>query len=259
MMRNALLKLAGVAFVAVAMGGTAVAQPLKVGVAAEPYPPFSSVDSSGNWEGFDVDIAMAICEEMDRECVVTPVAWDGIIPALTSEKIDMIVSSMSITEERQQVISFSDRYYYTPAAYVAPKPVEIDVTKPDLGGKILGVQTSTTSATFAEKTFPEAEIKVYNTQDEANADLAAGRIDVTLADQAAMEEYLKTPEAAEFEIKAVAPEDPAFGDGIGVGLRKKDEELRTSINTAIAALLDNGKYDEIADKYFDFDIYGGRQ
>src|SRR5215204_3096274 len=86
----------------------AAAEPLKVGVAAEPYPPFSQVDASGNWSGFEIDFAAAICKQMAVECVTTPVAWDGIIPALTSGTIDMIVGSMSITDERKQVIAFSD-------------------------------------------------------------------------------------------------------------------------------------------------------
>ncbi len=258
-MKQTILKLAAAAALTIGLSGIALAQePLKVGVAAEPYPPFSSVDSSGNWTGFDIDIAKAICDEIDRECVTTPIAWDGIIPALTSGKIDMIVGSMSITEERKKVIAFSDRYYYTPAAFVAPKPVDIDTEAKDLGGKILGVQSGTTSATYAKKAYPDAQIKYYNTQDEVNADLEAGRIDAMLADQAAMEEFVKTDAGSNLEIKAVAPEDEAFGEGIGVGLRKDDTELKDEVNGAIADLLDSGRYDEIAGKYFDFDIYGGR-
>ncbi|ESR25746.1 transporter substrate-binding domain-containing protein [Lutibaculum baratangense] len=252
--------LAAAAALSLAMAPGAFAQePLKVGVAAEPYPPFSSVDSAGNWSGFDIEIGQAICEEMGRECVTTPVAWDGIIPALTSGKIDMIVGSMSITEERQKVIDFSDRYYYTPAAFVAPAPVEVDTDSADLGGLVLGVQSGTTSAAYVRKAYPDAEIKLYNTQDEVNADLAAGRIDVMLADQAAMVEYVKTPEGSQFEVKAVAPEDEAFGEGIGVGLRKEDDDLQADVNDAIAALLESGRYDEIAGQYFEFDIYGGRE
>ena len=196
---------------------------------------------------------------MKVECVPTPIAWDGIIPALTSGKLDMIVGSMSITEERKQTIAFSDRYYYTSAAFVAPKGTVTDVTSAGLKGKILGVQSGTTNYDYAQKAFADGvEIKAYNTQDEVNADLAAGRVDVMLADQVAMDAFVKSDQGKGMEIVGTAPEDPAFGEGIGVGLRKEDTELLGKVNAAIKALLDNGKYDEIAKTYFDFDIYGPR-
>ena len=110
-----LIRTAVAAAIAVAAGiGVAEAQALKVGLAAEPYPPFTSPDASGKWVGWEVDIIDAVCAEAKLECEVTPVAWDGIIPALTTKKIDMIMSSMSITEERKKTIDFSDKYYNTP-------------------------------------------------------------------------------------------------------------------------------------------------
>jgi polar amino acid transport system substrate-binding protein len=101
--------------------GAVAAEPLKVGFAAEPYPPFTSPDASGNWEGWEVEFEKAICAEAKLDCVITPVAWDGIIPALTSKKIDMIIGSMSITEERLKTIDFSDKYYNTPTGVIGPK------------------------------------------------------------------------------------------------------------------------------------------
>ena len=99
--------------------GIAMAEPVKVGVAAEPYPPFSSLDASGKWVGWEIDIMNAICAAESMDCVLTPVAWDGIIPSLTGKQIDAIMSSMSITEERSKTIDFSDKYYNTPADIVA--------------------------------------------------------------------------------------------------------------------------------------------
>ncbi len=254
-----IFKAAAVAALLAASAGLAQAQALKVGIAAEPYPPFASPSASGEWEGWEVEIAKAICEEAKLECEITPVAWDGIIPALTSGQVDMIVGSMSITEERQQTIAFSDRYYYTASVFVAPKGSGIDVSPEGMKGKILGVQSATTNADYAQQVYTDGvEIKYYNTQDEVNADLVAGRIDVMLADQLAMDTFLKSEAGQEMEQVAVAPEHPAFGEGIGVGVRKEDTELLAKINAAIASLLESGKYDEIAGEYFDFDIYGPR-
>jgi polar amino acid transport system substrate-binding protein len=239
--------------------GAAAQEPLKVAFGAEPYPPFTEADAAGNWQGFEIDFAQALCKEMQVECEPAPIAWDGIIPALTSGQVDMIVGSMSITEERKQAIAFSDRYYYTSSVFVAPKGSNLEATPEGLSGKVLGVQTGTTNADYAQKAFPEGvEIKFYNTQDEVNADLAAGRIDVMLADQIAMDAFVKSEQGKDMEIVATAPADPAFGEGIGVGVRKEDTELLAKVNAAIKSLLDSGEYDRIAKQYFDFDIYGPR-
>jgi polar amino acid transport system substrate-binding protein len=242
-----------------ALGVAAAQEPLKVGFGAEPYPPFTEANASGEWVGFEIDLANALCEEMQVTCEPAPIAWDGIIPALTSGQIDMILGSMSITEERKQTVNFSDRYYYTASDFVAPRGSGIDVSPEGMKGKILGVQTGTTNADYAQQTYADGvEIKMYNTQDEVNADLVAGRIDVMLADQLAMDAFVKSDAGKDMAVVATAPADPAFGEGIGVALRKDDTDLLEKVNAGIAALLESGKYDEIAKKYFDFDIYGPR-
>jgi polar amino acid transport system substrate-binding protein len=230
---------------------------IKFGVAAEPYPPFSSKNAAGVWEGFEIDLMNAVCEEMKAKCELVEVAWDGIIPSLQEKKIDVIWSSMSITDKRKEVIDFTEMYYDTPAVFVAAKSSDIQITKEGLTGKIIGVQTSTTHADFAQKTYGDvAEVKIYDTQDNANADLVAGRVDVLLADSIALDAFLKSDTGKDYEMKAQAPDDPIFGQGVGGGLRKEDDELEGKLNTAIKALLGNGKYQEIAKKYFDFDISG---
>ncbi|WP_244506707.1 MULTISPECIES: transporter substrate-binding domain-containing protein [unclassified Phyllobacterium] len=241
--------------------GAASAEQVKVGIAAEPYPPFTSPDASGKWNGWEVDIINALCEQAKLDCVITPVAWDGIIPALTTKKIDMIASSMSITDERLKTIDFSDKYYNTPTVIMGAKGVEMQPTPEGLKGKIIGVQVSTVHQAYAKKYFAStaAEIKEYQTQDEANQDLAAGRIDATQADSLALETFVATDAGkACCEIKGKVADDlEILGPGVGVGLRKGDTELKDKINAAIKAIRSDGKYDEISKKYFNFDIYGG--
>ena len=255
-----ILKIALAAGLVAAGTAFASAQTLKIGIAAEPYPPFASPDAAGNWVGWEVEIANALCEQAKLECVITPVAWDGIIPALTTKKIDAITASMSITAERQQTIDFSDKYYNTPTSIIGPKGVEMDATPEGLKDKIIGVQVSTVHEDYAKKHFGDtaAEIKIYQTQDEANADLAAGRIDATQADALALDAFLETEQGkACCEMKGEVAQDlEILGPGVGVGLRKEDAELKEKFNTAIKGIRDSGKYDEISKKYFDFDIYG---
>ncbi|PRD41500.1 amino acid ABC transporter [Phyllobacterium phragmitis] len=257
-----LLKMAVAAIALAAAGmGAASAETIKVGIAAEPYPPFASPDASGKWQGWEVEIATAICEQAKLDCVITPVSWDGIIPALLTKKIDIITASMSITDERKKTIDFSDKYYNTPTVILGSRDVEMEATPEGLKGKILGVQVSTIHQVYAKKYFGDtaAEIKEYQTQDEANQDLAAGRIDATQADSLALETFAETDAGkACCEIKGrVADDVEILGPGVGVGMRKGETELKEKINAAIKDIRENGKYDAISKKYFTFDIYGG--
>jgi polar amino acid transport system substrate-binding protein len=189
-----------------------------------------------------------------------PVAWDGIIPALTGERIDAIMASMSITEDRMQVIDFTDKYYDTPTVIVGPRDVQTDASPEALAGTVIGVQVSTIHETYAQKYFAPtaAEIRVYQTQDEANQDLVAGRIDATQADSLAMEAFLESDAGACCEVKGtVANDTDILGLGIGAGVRKGDEALREALNRGIALILPNGTYDAISSEYFASSIYGG--
>ena len=252
---------AAIAAGALALSGawSASAEEVKVGFSPEAYPPFYQQDASGNWGGWEVEIVNAICDEAKLTCTLTPIPWDGLIPALTSKKIDAIMNSMSITAERMKTIDFSDKYYNTPTAIIGPKDQKFGATPADMKGKVIGVQVSTTHAAYAKKHFTDAaEIKEYQTQDEANQDLAAGRIDATQADAIALDAFLKSDTGkACCDLKGyVERDDEVLGPGVGAGLRKEDTALKEKINAAIKAIRANGKYAEITKKYFDFDVYG---
>jgi len=246
------------AIAALMAAGAASAETVKVGVAAEPYPPFTVPDASGNWSGWEIDFMNAVCDQAELDCVVTPIAWDGIIPALTASKIDAIMASMSITPEREEQIAFSDKYYSTPGAIVAAAGSDIKPTNESLSGKILGVQVSTTNQDYAAKHFPDAQLKTYQTQDEVNQDLYAGRIDAEIADLVTLQPFLESDDGkACCEMVGTVEDDvEIYGPGIGIGLRKDDTELLEKFNAAIAAIRENGTYEKISKPYFDFDIYG---
>jgi arginine/ornithine transport system substrate-binding protein len=231
---------------------------IRIGVEGA-YPPFSEVTPSGEIQGFDIDIAKALCEEMKAECTLVQQDWDGIIPALLAKKYDAIVASMSITEERKQRVDFTNKYYKTPAKFVARKGANIEITPEGLKGKKVGVQRATIHDAYVSDNFGgSAEVVRYGTQDEANLDLLAGRIDLVLADSVALSEgFLKTEQGKDYEF--VGPDlvdERWFGVGAGIAVRKEDTDLRDQLNAAIEAIRANGKYDEIARKYFDFNVYG---
>ena len=242
-------------------GTAAFAAPVKIGIAAEPYPPFAAPDASGAFGGWEVDIINAVCAAAAMDCVITPVAWDGIIPSLVGGQIDAIMASMTITPERMETIDFSDKYYNTPAVLIGPKSMTFDATPEGLAGKIIGVQVSTIHQAYVTKYFEPvaAEVKTYQTQDEANQDLVAGRIDATQADSIALDAFLQTDAGkACCDVKGIVADDPEIlGLGVGAGIRKGDEALKAQINDGIAKIIADGTYDTITAKYFASSIYGG--
>lgn len=240
-----------------AFATSAFAAPVKIGIAAEPYPPFASPDAAGNWSGWEVDIINAVCKAAEMECAITPVAWEGIIPSLTGGQIDAIMASMSITDERKKVIDFSDKYYNTPAVIVATKGSGITPDAAGLKGKIIGVQVSTIHEAYAKAHFPDSELKTYQTTDEGFQDLAAGRIDASQADSIAIDAFMQTDAGkACCEVVGAVADDPAIlGAGVGVGLRQGDP-MKDKFNAAIKKIREDGTYDEITKKYFASSIYG---
>jgi polar amino acid transport system substrate-binding protein len=246
---------------ALTLAGAAGAEQIKVGIAAEAYPPFASPDAAGNWVGWEVEIIGAVCKAAELDCAITPVAWDGIIPSLTSGQIDVIMASMSITEERLQTIDFSDKYYNTPTVIVAATGAVATPDAAGLAGKIIGVQAATIHEAYVNAHFAAdaAEVKVYQTQDEANQDLAAGRIDATQADSIALDAFLASDagKACCALVGAVADDPAILGAGVGAGLRKGEDALKAKINEGIAKILADGTYDTITKGYFASSIYGG--
>ena len=224
---------------------------IKVGVAAEPYPPFTSKDSTGKWVGWEIDLIDALCAQMKEKCEITETAWDGIIPALTVKKIDVILASMSITDKRKEAINFSNPYYNAAPLMVGAKNGDTDITPEHLNGKTIGVQAATIHAAYLDKYFAKtATIKTYQTQDEATQDLAAGRVDYVLANGLALDSFLKGDQGGCCESKgAVPPDDAILGQGAGLGLRKEDTDLAQKLNAALSAIATQGELEKITAKF----------
>ena len=221
-MRFTSLLLTGTLAVAAATGQASAKDwtTIRIGIEAA-YPPFNGYNSNKELVGFDVDIAQALCAQMKADCTLVAQDWDGIIPALLAGKYDAIVSSMSITDERKQVVDFTDRYYTNSLTFVAPKDSEItDVSPAGMAGKTLGAQSSTVSASLSRGRVQGLRtIKLYPTQDDAYLDLASGRLDAVLADVGPTNLWLDTDggSCCAFLGEAVVKDDQ-----IGIAIRKED-------------------------------------
>ncbi len=256
--KRATLVIAAAVFVMLA-GGASAGDMRKVKIGTEgAYPPFNGIDSNGQLVGFDIDIGKALCAAANFECEFVVQDWDGIIPGLIAKKYDAIVASMSITDKRKEVVDFTEKYYQTPARFVAAKGANFDVSPEGLKGKVIGVQRATTHENFLRAKFPGADVRTYETQDEADADLVSGRLDLVMANSVVLlEGFLKTDAGQGFEFVGPGYSDPKFhGEGVGIAIRKGEDDLRQAFNAAIEKIRADGTYKKINAKYFDFDVYG---
>ncbi|MFW8641963.1 transporter substrate-binding domain-containing protein [Rhizobium beringeri] len=220
--------------------------------------PFNYRDTDGSFKGFDVDIALALCEHIQRKCEVVGQDWDGMIPALLAKKFDLIAASMSITEERQKKIDFTRKYWAAVSKFIGKRDTTIDLSKPDLGGARIGVQRGTVQSCYVTKHYPDAQVSLYPRLEDGFSDMKAGRIDAFASESVQMQrEILDQPDGKDYAFVSPALDDlECFGPGIGIALRKGNEELRDQLSDAIVAIRKDGTYKKINDKYFGFDLYG---
>ncbi|NRP21017.1 ABC transporter arginine-binding protein 1 [Ensifer adhaerens] len=252
-------QIAAIALAVMATASSAgAADKIKIGTEGA-YPPFNFIDSAGKIGGFDVDIGLALCERMKAECEVVAQDWDGIIPGLLAKKYDLIIASMFITEDRKKQVAFTNPYYLAAMTHVAPKGASITTfTNEALKGKVIGAQSGTTQADFITATYPDAEIKLYPTQDEANLDMVNGRLDLQVGDMLPLLDWVTKNDDGKAccEIIGEPITDKKFvGEGVGIAVRQDDNELREKLNKALDEIRADGTYKKINDKYFTVDVY----
>ncbi len=222
------------------------------------YPPFEYKQPDGSLAGFDIELGESLCAELKRRCVWVDTAFDGMIAALKGRKFDGILSALSITEARKAEIAFSDTLYDTPARLVAPAGSTLQPSAEALQGKRIGVQQGSVFEVYARRMWGSkgVEIVPYQSADMTYADLTNGRLDAAFDDAVAESEgLLKKPAGKGFSYAGDVVKSPEiFGPGTGIGMRKNDTALISDINAALQRILQNGTYERIARKYFDFNI-----
>jgi lysine-arginine-ornithine-binding protein len=256
--KKALCALALAIFLAPAAMAQELPDKLTIGTEGA-YPPFNYTDSSGEAKGFEIDLGNEMCRRLGVECKWVTQDWDGIIPGLLAKKYDAIIASLYITDARKEKIAFSDKYYKVPARFVVPKDSDIEISAKGLAGKVVATQRATSFERFMRDEMPEIQLRVYATMDEAYLDLKSGRVDAMMGDVVAVKEgFLSKPGGERFEMRG--PEYTGvkwFGYGAGVGVRKEEAYIADAFSKAIHEMREDGTYQEISNKWFGFDVYGG--
>ncbi len=245
--------------VLISLTGVTSAEQLRVGVQPA-NPPFSYTDWHGDLRGFDIDIARALCRKIEAECRFVQTDWEDLIPSLREGRLEAVVSSMSITDKRRKLVDFTQKYYESPARFIARRGSGLEISEEGLKGRIIGVKRGTTHDDYLKDNYGGiADIRRYGQQEDALVDLVLDRLDAVLGNAIAnRENFLETKVGSDFEFVGPALQDPRwFGRGMGIAVRKRNDRLRNRLNKAIRAMRADGTYLQIQDRYFSYDVYSG--
>lgn len=211
------------------------------------YAPFEFVGADNQIQGFDIDLANAMCKEMQATCTFTNQSFDSLIPSLKFRRIDAVISGMDITAERLKQVSFTNAYYDNSAIFFAQKGKFTDLAS--LKGKRVGIQNGTTHQKFLLDKHPEINTVSYDSYQNAVLDLKNGRIDAVFGDTAVVQEFLKkNPNLATVGDKIT--DQSYFGSGLGIAVRQNNTELLGKMNDALAKVRQDGTYKTLYTKWF---------
>ncbi len=207
------------------------------------YAPFESVDSKGNLEGFDIDLANALCEKLHKQCVFKNIAFDSLIPGLKANKFDAAIGAIGVTEDRKKQVLFTDVYMDNTSSFVGLKG------KADLSNaKTIAVQNGTTYQNYLVKTSPQYSIKPHASLQNAFLDLKNGRVDLIFADTPVLSEWLKTESDLQFVGQPITDKS-FFGEGSGIAVNKNNKALVDQLNKALKELKESGEMQKIYHKW----------
>ncbi|MBW7982344.1 arginine ABC transporter substrate-binding protein [Enterobacillus tribolii] len=211
------------------------------------YPPFEFIDANNQIQGFDIDLANALCKEMQATCTFTNQAFDSLIPSLKFKRFDAVISGMDITPERQKQVAFTAPYYDNSALFIATKDKVADIAA--LKGKRVGMQNGTTHQKYLTEKHPEITPVPYDSYQNAVLDLKNGRLDAVFGDTAVVNEWLKqNPNLAAVGDKVTDPN--YFGTGLGIAVRQNNADLLKQFNDALNKIKQDGTYQTIYNKWF---------
>ena len=222
------------------------------------YPPFNYYDDEGILTGFNVDLARAICLEMAAACDVRVRPWDELFTALKRGEADAVIAGHSVSPTAVSEVDFSDRYLHTPGRFVGktggPKN---EISPENLDGMRIGVAKGTTHEAYLKAFFRDSRIQPYENVDLAREALQQGKVDYVFDDSISLTFWLGgTLSRHCCEFKGSAYFEPKyFGDGMGIAMSQKDPQLKMLINMALKRVRQNGRFDELVERYFPIRIY----
>ena len=222
------------------------------------FPPFNYFDEDNTLTGFNVDVARAICLELDAACDIQVRPWAALLPALAKGEAEAVIASHSVTPKTLKVADFTDRYYFTPARFAGKRAMaKLDATPEGLEGMRVAVAKGTAHEAYLRAFFRDSSIRVFETVELARDALIVGAADLLFDDGISLAFWLNgTASRACCEFKGGPFAEPKyFGDGIGIAVKRDDVQLKAMINSALKRMRESGRYEELLLRYFPLRVF----
>jgi polar amino acid transport system substrate-binding protein len=217
------------------------------------YPPFNFAGPDGNPQGFNVDLARAMCEELKLQCTIQMRRFETLITALNANQGDAAIASIAATTETRGKVDFTDPYYRTPARFVARRDSPLDEVVPErLEGKKVGVVAGTAHEAFLKALFTEAELRSYPSADVARLALRRGDVDLLFGDAISLAFWLNGTDSENCCAFRGGPyiDSRYFGEGVGIAVRKGNDLMRLALNWALFRAWEQGRFTDLWLRYF---------
>ena len=217
------------------------------------YPPFNFAGPDGNPQGFNIDLARMLCEELKVACTVQMRRFETLIPALNANQGDAVIASIAATVDLRTKADFTDSYYRTPARFVARRDSPIDAPLPErLEGKKVAVVAGTAHEAYLKALFTEAELRAFPTADAARLALRRGEVDLLFGDAISLAFWLNGTDSENCCAFRGGPyvDNRYFGEGIGIAVRKGNELIRLALNWALFRVWEQGRFTDLWLRYF---------
>ena len=222
------------------------------------YPPFHYFDEMGALTGFNVDLAKAICEALEVECDVQPVDWDDLFASLDRGEADAAIASIRVSEEALAKADFTERYYATPARFIAKKDSELKDVRPEtVTDKKIGVAKGTGHEAYLNTFFKAAAITPFDTADEAQGALKDGKVDLVFGDGIGLTFWINgvtSDGCCEFRGGPYL-DAKFFGEGVGIAVKKDNRKLAEILNYGLEQVHASGRFEELFLRYFPMSFF----
>ncbi len=222
-------------------------------VTEDDYPPFNFALPDGQLTGFNVELARAICEELELSCTIQRRRWDLLLRALNDGSADAVIASLSITPENRAAADFTAPYYIMPGRFAMRVDTTLTTASPEaLEDRLIAVVGGSKHEAYLKALFPKSRLMPFENEDLARAALKSGRVNALFGDATSLSFWLNGVNAAGCCVFKGGPyvDVRFFGEGAGIAVKKGAETLRNAFDYALARLAQRGIYSELYLKYF---------
>ncbi len=222
------------------------------------YPPFNYYDDEGVLTGFNVDLARALCLEVNAACDIQARNWDELLPAIARSEADAAIAGHLVTARALRTVDFTDRYFHTPARFAAKRTgAKLEITPDGLDGRRIGVARGSVHEAYLTAFFQLSSIQVFDTPELARDALMIGKIDLLFDDGISLVFWINGTASKECcELRGGPFLEPRFfGDGMAIAVPKIDQELKLLLNGALKRVRASGRFEELVQQYFRTRLY----